>query len=190
MPIFRKGHRAVHFAHVPRTGGRSIMHAVTSNGWTIERYVDGDKSDIRSHTYYEEEFERASLIPSFGVVRDPVDRFISATRFEGRCQNQSDVKTLVSLQEGYPLTEERHFDPQLNFIGPHTIIYKYETEYEQCIKALKVAGLIHTDHKMARINDGSVLFDVDKSELGPECMKIRKWYLDDYRKFGYMPSKS
>ena len=188
MPILRKGDRAIHFSHVPRTGGRSILQAANKSGWRVERHIDGFVRKVYSHPYYSEEIERASSIPSFAIVRDPVDRFISATKYGGRCQNQDDVKSLINAQKSFPDTFERHFDPQVNFIGEKTIIYKYETQYEDCINALRIAGLILPEVEVGRVNSDAVLFEVNKGSIKSELMKVKKWYLDDYRAFGYDPT--
>lgn len=188
MPILRKGDRAIHFSHVPRTGGRSILHAAMLSGWRVERHVDGFARKVYSHPYYEEEIGRASLIPSFAIVRDPVDRFISATKYGGRCQNQDDVRSLIIAQKSFPDTLERHFDPQVSFIGENTLIYKYETQYEECIKALRLADIIIPEVEVGRINSDAVLFEVNKDSIKSELMKVKKWYLDDYRAFGYDPT--
>ena len=40
------------------------------------------------------------------------------------------------------------------------------------------------------INMGASVFEVDKERLGNDIMKIRRWYIDDYRRFDYIGSKA
>lgn len=190
MPILRKGDRAVHFAHVPRTGGRSIIQAAVHNGWSVERFIESDRRVIKSHLFYSEISGTADRLVSFAVVRDPVDRFISATKYLGRCQSQSDVVDLLHHQDAYPDVEERHFHPQGLFISEHTILFKYETELPMLVNSLKIADIIRKDYEPLRINDGAVIFDVNKEEIKRDLAKVRRWYMEDYKRFEYIGTKA
>lgn len=190
MPILRKGDRAVHFAHVPRTGGRAILQAASRSGWCVERSIDGNASEVRSHLFYDEIKIGVSDIPSFALVRDPIDRFISATKYDGRCNSQDELITFIDVHDLVPEVAERHFKPQHSFIAPHTVVYKYETQYEELIRALVVAGIIHWDVEVEQLNAGAVLYEVDKASLNQHLGKVRRWYIEDYRRFAYIGSKA
>ena len=185
MPIIRKGSHAIHFAHVPRTGGRALLQAFSMSGWSI----DYGARDTHPHPYFDEEGED-SLIPSFAVVRDPVDRFISACKFEGLCSSEEDVRSILSAQSERPTVPHRHFETQSRFVGPHTMIFKYEDDLDKLLDYMRFAGLVRRDHIIGRVNSGSAVFEVDKAALGKDLMKIRRWYVEDYRRFAYIGSKA
>lgn len=185
MPIIRKGSHAIHFAHVPRTGGRSLLQAFCMAGWS----VDSGSKESHPHPYFDATEEHLH-IPSFAVVRDPVDRFISACKFEGLCSSQQDILSLLRAQSDRPTVSHRHFQPQSRFVGPHTMIFKYEEDLDKLLDYMRFAGLVRHDHTVGRINSGSAVFEVDKSALGKDLMKVRRWYVEDYRRFAYIGSKA
>lgn len=185
MPIIRKGSHAIHFAHVPRTGGRALLQAFSMSGWS----VDYGAPDPHPHPYFDEE-EESSRIPSFAVVRDPVDRFISACKFEGLCSSESEVASLLSVQSERPTVPQRHFQLQSRFIGNNTMIFKYEEDQDKLLDYMRFSGLLKFNQTLNQVNAGASVFEVDKDRLGKDIMKIRRWYIDDYRRFGYIGSKT
>ena len=185
MPIIRKGTHAIHFAHVPRTGGRSLLQAFCVAGW----HVDSGGRELHPHPYFDATEEHLR-IPSFAVVRDPIDRFISACKFEGLCSSEDEVASLLSVQSERPTVTHRHFQPQSRFVGPHTMIFKYEEDQDKLLDYMRFAGLVKHDQTLGRINSGAAVFEVDKERLGNDIMKIRRWYIDDYRRFDYIGSKA
>lgn len=185
MPIIRKGSHAIHFAHVPRTGGRAMVQAFCMAGWT----VDCGHKNPHPHPYFDEQEEHKS-IPSFAVVRDPVDRFISACKFEGLCSSEDEVASLLSVQSERPTVSQRHFQLQSRFIGPNTMIFKYEEDQDKLLDYMRFSGLLKFNQTLNHINIGASVFEVDKERLGNDIMKIRRWYIDDYRRFDYIGSKT
>lgn len=154
-------------------------------GW----HVDSGGKDPHPHPYFDSAEEHLR-IPSFAVVRDPVDRFISACKFEGLCGSQQDILSLLRAQNDRPTVKHRHFQPQSRFVGPHTMVFKYEEDQDKLLEYMKFAGLVKHDQSVGRINSGAAVFEVDKTALGKDIMKIRRWYIDDYRRFAYISSKA
>lgn len=188
MPIIRKGSHAIHFAHVPRTGGRSLLQSFSRAGWRPDFRSQGGTS--HPHLHFDEFGAEVLDIPSFAVVRDPIDRFISACKFEGLCGSQSAIESMLSAQEDRPSVEQRHFELQSNFIGPNTKIFKYEDDYDKLLDYLRFAGLVRHSDIPSRVNPGAAVFEVDKESLGKQLMKIRRWYIGDYRRFEYIGTKT
>lgn len=58
MPILRKGDRAVHFAHVPRTGGRALLQAIVRSGWSPCLTPTGSNRDVKPHLFHDEIHEQ------------------------------------------------------------------------------------------------------------------------------------
>tara|TARA_R110001592_G_scaffold72890_3_gene222706 strand:+ start:1093 stop:1305 length:213 start_codon:yes stop_codon:yes gene_type:complete len=70
------------------------------------------------------------------------------------------------------------------------MIFKYEEDLDKLLDYMRFAGLVRHDHTVGRINSGSAVFEVDKSALGKDLMKVRRWYVEDYRRFAYIGSKA
>jgi len=190
VPILRKGDRAVHFAHVPRTGGRALLQAIVRSGWSPCLTPTGSNRDVKPHLFHDEIHEQVKSIPSFAVIRDPIDRFISATKYNGRCHSQSDLIDFIHTHKHLPEVEERHFAPQISFLAPHTVTYRYESQYQSLIDALRIGGIINLDVEVEHFNHGAVLFEVNKDEINQHLSKIRRWYIDDYRQLGLLGKKA
>ena len=184
MPIFRKGGHAIHFAHVPRTGGRALVKAVTKAGWFID--YTGRNRNTHPHLMIHEYDESIKEMPSFAVVRDPVSRFISACKFEGLCKSQDEVVEFLNESKSIPEIEERHFNRQVDFIAPHTKIFKYEEDMENLYEFMEFAGLLKSKDDVTQFNPGSYEFEFNVEEFSSSVMKLRVWYLSDYKRFGYI----
>ena len=73
------------FVHVPRTAGRFINENLLLNGIVCEQdniygEIDGTQIDHFHRDLYEKHLNIQN-IPHFGVFRDPVERFYSASSF-------------------------------------------------------------------------------------------------------------
>ena len=187
MPILRKGDYAINFAHIPRTGGRSIIREAAKNGWRVD-YGYG-KNFFQQHAFFDEYDRSVRSIPSFAVVRDPFDRFVSACRFEGMCESQDDVVKFIDGLSDIPEVKYRHFDPQHKFVGPDTMIFNYETDLDLLYDHLRFAGLLKPNQKVEVYRPNESSFDVDRDAMKAQAFKIRRWYLTDYRQFEYIESK-
>ena len=77
MPFFKKNTRVINFVHIPKTGGSSVLSLLKSNGWekiTTPSVKTGHPHKLQYLPISD------SLKPEFEfcVVRDPLERFISA----------------------------------------------------------------------------------------------------------------
>ena len=70
------------------------------------------------------------------------------------------------------------------------MIFKYEKDQDKLLDYMRFAGLVNHGDTVGRINSGAAVFEVDKSALGKDLMKVRRWYMDDYRRFDYIGSKA
>lgn len=85
--LYENKNTSVLHVHIPRTGGRWCVELLRAN-----EYVMSDPHLANSHLFDQNEIEflhesdsnyrllYGDEIPSFTVVRDPIDRFISASR--------------------------------------------------------------------------------------------------------------
>ena len=76
--------KRLHFIHIPRTGGRFIHENLLSNGFEREHNTAGtiEGSDIiHLHRELYEKHLDVEGITHIAVIRNPIDRFISASIF-------------------------------------------------------------------------------------------------------------
>ena len=89
------------------------------------------------HREYYEKYLNTEDIPHITIIRNPIDRFISAsiylTRMYGDCQDQlEDQYYFYSMLENFPLQESINwFRPQQDFISNKTHIWRFENGFNK-----------------------------------------------------------
>ena len=84
------------------------------------------------HREYYEKYLDVKGIPHITVIRNPIDRFISASlyinRMYGNCQElMEDEHYFYSMLENFPLTESiSWYRPQLDYLTNKTHIWRFE----------------------------------------------------------------
>jgi len=180
MPVIGSGNIKFFFSHVPRTAGRSFVQAMVQSGCDVDYRL---RHGTHPHATWEETRKVfGSEIPCVAVVREPVERFLSAMRFEDRSIDAADMKKQIRGMRQPPQVEERHFRPQAEFVPEHALIFKYETELPDLEKYLRAFGFILPSVKIQRMNSGGSQHDL-KGRVG--LTKVRRWYKHDFRRFGY-----
>ena len=185
-----KGEQRLHIPHIPVTLCEPLLQGFYTNFWRVDRRAHGGNSRSQSSLFYDEVEEPASQCLSFALVRDPVDRFIDAARIYGMCKSQYDLVRFIEDNDTPPETEDRSFYPQHLFVGPHTEIFKYETDYDVLIRALASCGIFHPEYDPHYNKKSAPVFEVDRSEISSYLGKVRRWYLQDYKQFGYLGKKT
>tara|TARA_Y100000114_G_C11763516_1_gene331441 strand:- start:5412 stop:5915 length:504 start_codon:yes stop_codon:yes gene_type:complete len=160
-----------------------------ASSWSIDRRAFGGTARPHTSLLYEEVAEEAQRCLSFALVRDPIERFIDASAVYGHCKSQYDLVRFVEDHEDPPETEDRSFHPQHLFVGPHTKIFKYEEDFDTLIRALSACGMIDPDYDPSIIPIPRCNFEVDRAEISSSLGKVRRWYLQDYKQFKYIPNK-
>ena len=135
MPIFRHRSTGKRFLciHIPRTVGRFICENLLINDCQ-EEHDDtwAMKNGVELSHYHREYYEKyldVKDIPHFAVVRNPVDRFISAEGHIGIVDSdlKVDHKLLTYLIKGDGASRYYyHFRPQVEYISSKTHVWKYE----------------------------------------------------------------
>lgn len=189
MAIFKKGGMSFHIPHIPLTRCEPFLQGFYSNFWNIDRRAKGGNLRSQASLFYEEVEEEASRCLSFTLVRDPLDRFIDAAGIYGLCKSQYDLVRFIEEHETPPETEDRSFYPQHLFVGPHTEIFKYEEDYDVLMRSFSACGMFHEDFDPSNIGPRECGFEVDRDEISSYLGKVRRWYLQDYKQFGYIPNK-
>ena len=124
------------FIHIPRTAGRFIEENLLVNGWKIEqdnlwKSVEGIEV-AHFHRELYEKYLDVKGIPHITIVRNPIDRFFSASiflkRIYGECQEEmEDAMMFYSMLDNFPLSEGINwFRSQLDFISEKTNVWRFE----------------------------------------------------------------
>ena len=207
MPIFHhiKTHRRFFFIHIPRTAGRFLLENFRMNGYDIEHHLTKKMvrgKEIRnylwtpaegvelSHTHYSlyNKWKNIKDLPSIAVVRNPIDRFFSAS---GREHNnlQSSFEDWSGFND--IILKHIHTDafnwwrPQHEFVSSHTKIWKYEDGFgKNFCDWINSTFLIDFSIKTQIYHK----HDYDQPKLTktkPLINNIKKFYRQDFEKFNY-----
>ena len=180
MPLIQTGSARFYFAHIPRTGGRSYIQAMVRSGASVNYEIG--RGLRHPHPTWNETRRIHGEVGCIAVVREPVDRFLSAMRFEDRCTSEADLKKKIRSMRNPPSVQERHFLPQVDFLPPHAKIYRYESDMDELEDTLRSFGLIAPKVQVGRIMAGNNGVHLS-SRSG--LTKVRRWYRMDYKAVGY-----
>ena len=144
MPTFKHSSgKRIFFAHIPRTAGRFVEanlskndfkwdDAHLDNGKGIMSIVNGFEVAHYHRDHYMKYLDTKD-IPHFSIVRNPIDRFISASiyikRFCGDKAQQGveDKKNFLDVLKSIPHRQSLNwFRPQIDFLRSDTHIWKFE----------------------------------------------------------------
>lgn len=144
MPTYRHNETGKRFlyVHIPRTAGRFLEENILNNGFKCEQQkIWASECGIEIAHFHKELYSKyfdCTSIPQITVVRDPVDRFFSASIFLTRMYGDGieelleDETTFFSMLENFPLTQAANwFRPQVDFLSESTHIWWYENKLEK-----------------------------------------------------------
>ena len=123
------------FIHIPRTAGRFLEENFKYNGFQVEYNIWNSIDGIEVAHFHRELYEKyldVKGIPHITIVRNPIDRFFSASiflkRIYGECQEEmEDVMMFYSMLDNFPLSEGINwFRSQLDFISEETNVWRFE----------------------------------------------------------------
>ena len=135
------------FIHIPRTGGRFIEVNLEKNGWEMEpidqygvpHYQHGVIDDCEIAHFYRELYEKhcdIECIPQIAVIRNPVDRFISASTYFRTLYGSKVQQRMEDYDEFISVIENFHKDldvetinwwrPELDYLTDKTYLWKFE----------------------------------------------------------------
>ena len=144
MPTFKHSSgKRVFFAHIPRTAGRFIEANLSQNNFKWDdAYLDNGKGIMSIVNGYEiahyhrdhyMKYLDVKDIPHFSIVRNPIDRFISASiyikRFCGDKAQQGveDKNSFLYVLKSIPHRQSINwYRPQIDFLRSDTHIWKFE----------------------------------------------------------------
>ena len=222
MPIFRVNGKNIFFAHVPKCGGTTLEYNLIRLGYClsfldVEFYNPGrDNWSLStpqhiSLRYFERYFCKDFFDFKFTVLRDPVERFVSAFNF-----NRGAIGWFVSFEQfltsferrvtrtgGFPQNDyDNHFMPASQLVPEDCAVYFLENGLLSVFRALeKKIGLQSIDSVQSKNPGRYVNFNAksktrkfikDKfvkpspriADLSPDQIeRIRALYRQDYEQF-------
>lgn len=129
------------FIHIPRTGGRFVETNLENQGWVWDDKVSVDKKYksvdgievAHFHREYYEKYLDIKNIPHICIIRNPIDRFISASIYLKRLYG-NDIQELMenpmyffSMLENFPISESINwYRSQIDFLTEDTYVWKFE----------------------------------------------------------------
>ena len=130
------------FVHIPRTGGRFIEVNLEKNGWEVEpidqygipHYQHSFIEDCEIAHFHRDLYEKycdIDHIEQIAVVRNPVDRFFSASTYFMQMYKPDIQEKLeddfANVLDNFPHSETLNWwRPQLDFITDTTHVWMFE----------------------------------------------------------------
>jgi len=207
VPIFHhtKTHGRFFFIHIPRTAGRFLVENFWRNDYDIEHHLTKERIKEKemsnylwtpaegveiSHTHYSlySKWKNIKDLPSITIVRNPIDRFFSASGriapgLQSSFENWTTYENFFSKEA---LTKIHNWwRPQHEFVSPHTKIWKYEDGFGKNFcdwinNILPVDISITPQPTEKHPYDGSKLI-----KTKPLIDNTKKFYRQDFEKFDY-----
>lgn len=220
------------FTHIPRTSGRFIIQNLLRNGIKFHNYIDGyaklffDGRRLCHLPYldYKQYLETIHFslpvkyedLPNFTVVRDPVQKFISASQHfffildynndridRNKLEDFSYFKYIMEEQtllvpqntnldsvfKGVVRDPDGFYTHQIDYAGFDNVEWiNYEEGPEKIIQWLSEKISFEMTIKIeGRLIDSSSPIDTSKQEISEEILKnVGEYYYNDAVKFGYV----
>ena len=142
MPVYKHNivsfpeTKRFHFIHIPRTAGRFIDAVIEDNNFSLENdtlgYIEG-VDIIHMHRELYEKHLDLDGIPQVAIIRNPIDRFISASIFLKRMygddiqEAMEDPIMFSMMLQNFPLTQAVNwFRPQSDFLTTGVQVWRFE----------------------------------------------------------------
>ena len=195
MPTYKHKETGKRFlyVHIPRTAGRFLEENILHNGFECEqKKIWKSVCNTEIAHFHKDLYSRyldCHSIPHITVVRDPVDRFFSASIFLTRMygddieQLLENENTFYSMIENFPLPEAVNwFRPQVDFIGELTHIWWYENKLEDDFSDW-MSDILEMDFKVNDLEYPKLTTNEDrKVERRPRIVQnVKNLYRKDYK---------
>ena len=209
MPVFRIGDKLHYYAHVPKCGGSSVESYLRQRFGALAfldtRYLELPEAQrwTKSSPQHLPHAAFAKLIPtewiasSFGVVRHPVKRLVSA--FQYQVEVEGTVAALWSIDEWFddwlkraeaePFLYDNHLCPQSKIVPGDATIFRLEDGLETLVAHIDgLAGSSEGPRAIPKENVRKKAMAPDAERLTPSAetlARIAEFYAEDFSRFGY-----
>jgi len=209
VPIFQhtKTHGRFFFIHIPRTAGRFLHTNFLRNGYGVEHHLTKEMIEEKDtsnyfwtpaegveipHTHYSlySKWKSIKGLSSIAVVRNPIDRFFSASFSFSKIASQSsfeDWRTCKNIFSKYRLINVANWwRPQHEFISPHTKVWKYENGFGEKFCDW-INNIIPINFSIKAQDYGKRNYDQSSGLIKTKSLinNIKKFYHQDFEKFDY-----
>ena len=202
MPTFKHSSgKRVFFAHIPRTAGRFVEANLSKNGlkWD-DAHLDNGKgimsivNGFEVAHYHRDHYMKyldTKDIPHFSIVRNPIDRFISASiyikRFCGDKAQQGveDKNSFLYVLKSIPHRQSINwYRPQIDFLRSDTHIWKFEDGFGEDFVSW-LSGIVGIDLEFTDDVEYAVAPDEgNKLEKTPQLIDtLTHFYKQDIEQF-------
>jgi len=211
VPIFHhtKTHGKFFFIHIPRTAGRFLVANFWKNGYNIEHHLTKERIEEKdapdylflpaegieiSHTHYSlySKWKSIKNLPSIAIVRNPIDRFFSASMSFSMNATQSSFEDWTICEnifsKGRLTNVANWWRPQHEFVSPHTKIWKYENGFGEKFCEW-INDILPINFSIKTHEYGLGWYEEIQSprliKTKPLIDNIKKFYHQDFEKFDY-----
>ena len=192
------------FVHIPRTAGRFVEWNLEAQGWVWDdkNVIDKMYKSVEGielahfHREFYEKYLDVKDIPHISIVRNPIDRFISASMWLTRLygddiqESMEDPMMFSSMIYNFPASESLNwYRPQVDFISDKTHVWKFEDGIGDEFSSW-ISGIVGVDIKMdkdlkylkhPRMREDSVESRLKKTDALIHNLSI--FYRKDFFKF-------
>jgi hypothetical protein len=142
--LLKKNKNKIFFVHIPRTGGRYVTNLFMRNGFDFLfcdefSFFKGINQRHLHHNYLKN-FSVYKNNKKLAIIRDPLNRFISAASVDmdtNRDKHKFKLNTVDNVIEYIKFQQERYsystnwFRPQHEFISDDCFIWRYEDSFKK-----------------------------------------------------------
>lgn len=212
MPIFRIGPKLVYFAHIPKCAGSSVEDYISERfgplAFLDRKYLSAEPDKRWSNTSpqhvtwatLERLFPGGFFSDIFTVVRHPLDRAVSAYRFQSEVEGTIAqgtsfgewLQSEASLWVTSPHRHDNHSRPQIDFLPPagglNCTVFHLEHGLDALIPYFD--GLSKTQSNpraMGHTLRAGTPRDGTFAPTEADRALVAKIYAADFERFGYVP---
>lgn len=180
------------FIHVPKTGGSTITYELKQHHEVhmISNCARPGYQATPQHLHCDpltELFRSDEFVYAFVVVRHPVDRICSAYNWNQRKRSIKVpfwiwLRTKLYKSRNSPYLDDNHLRPQVDFPCHNAEVFRLEDGLEKVFRRLsEITGEKYADNLEIRKQSTTRPASVSNADR----RLIRKFYADDFTRFGY-----
>ncbi len=205
MPVLVKDGKSVLFVHVPKAGGSSVEDLFAESGWLINfRYTPVNRPRLFPLLRVSPQHYHAALLTEilklddfdliFMITRDPIERFRSEFAMRNSRLTRADEATVEewadTMFERYadnPYVADNHLRPQVEFVVPHTVLYRMEDGMKGIVKDLNSRFDLELHGRLKhRLHSKDRGLPSSRVEISKALRsRLVDFYAADFERFGY-----